>query len=53
MPTENYKDLELTGTLYIQRKLKWYEKIWYFIARKKNEMKPLGEIKGISYKEED
>lgn len=26
MPTENYKDLELTGTLYVQRKLKWYEK---------------------------
>ena len=35
MPTENYKDLELTGTLYIKRKLKWYEKIWYFITRKK------------------
>ena len=53
MPTENYKDLELTGTLYVQRKLKCYEKIWYFITRKKNEMKALGEIKGIIYKEED
>lgn len=51
MPTENYKDLELTGTLYIQRKLKWYEKIWYFITRKKNEFKPLGCIKEVKYNE--
>jgi len=39
-----------TGTLYYQRKLKWYEQIWYFITRKKNELIPLGtgtiEIKG-------
>ena len=51
MPTENYKDLELTGALYIQRKLKWYEKIWYLITRKKNEFKPLGCIKEVKINE--
>lgn len=36
------EDFEFTGTLYIQRKLKWYQKIWYFITGKKNEYKPIG-----------
>lgn len=35
--------------LYFKRKLKWYEKIWYFLTGKKNEYKELGlieELKG-------
>lgn len=45
------KDLELTGTLYIQKKLKWYEKIWHFVTRKKNEYKLIGVIKEVEYNE--
>lgn len=54
MPDGRWSKLEhLIEGIYFIKKLKWYEKIWYFIARKKNEFKPLGEIKGISYKEEE
>ena len=33
--------------LYFKRVLKWYEKIWYFITRKKQEYYELGEIEDI------
>ena len=26
-------------TIYVKKKLKWYEKIWYFIIGKKNKYK--------------
>ena len=36
MPLED----SIIGTkLYYRRKLKWYEKIWYFLTGKKNEYK--------------
>lgn len=42
MPLEDsIKDIKL----YYKKKLKWYEKIWYFITRRKNEYK---ELKGIN-----
>lgn len=38
MPTENKEPIKL----YFKKKLKWYEKIWYFITGKKNEYQELG-----------
>ena len=44
MPLED----SIKGTkLYYKRKLKWYEKIWYFLTGKKNEYKEIGNIEEI------
>ncbi len=33
--------------IYCKRKLKWYEKIFYFLTGKKNEYKELGPIEEL------
>lgn len=44
---------ELVGTLYYRKKLKWYQKIWYFITRKKNKYEKLNICGGIDYENND
>lgn len=39
------------GKIYYQKRLKWYEKIWYFIIGKKNEYKELKGVIDVSVKE--
>lgn len=39
---------EFHGTFYYQKKLKWYQKIWYFIIRKENPWEKLGPIKELT-----
>lgn len=41
------------GKLYFKKKLKWYEKIWYFITRKKNDYIELGQATTISFEEDN
>lgn len=51
MPLEDsIKDREV----YFIKRLRWYEKIWYFIRRKKNKAKKLGGVLNfnVNYKEE-
>lgn len=33
--------------IYFKKKLKWYEKVWYFITGKKNEYKELNSFKEL------
>ena len=50
MPTEfATKPVEL----YYKKKLKWYQKIWYFVTGKKNKPEKLNYIRGISDENND
>lgn len=50
MPTEFIsKPLEV----YYKKKLKWYQKIWHFITRKKNKYEKLNICGGIDYENND
>lgn len=50
MPTEfTIKPVEF----YYQKKLKWYQKIWYFIIGKKNEWQKIGYMGGIDNENND
>ena len=46
MGNENFSGIRIYG----QKKLKWYEKIWYFITGKKNQWVEITEFKDISTK---
>ena len=49
MPLEDsVKDMKL----YYKRKLKWYEKIWYFLTGRKNKSCKLGKIEYIGVDKE-
>ena len=44
MPLEDsVKDMKL----YYKRKLKWYEKLWYFLIGKKEEYHEMGKIQSL------
>lgn len=44
MPLEDsIKDMKL----YYRRKLKWYEKLWYFLTGKKEEYHEMGKIQSL------
>ena len=50
MPTEfATKPIEF----YYQKKLKWYQRIWYFITGKKNKYEKLNICGGIDYENND
>lgn len=50
MPTEFIsKPVEF----YYQKKLKWYQKIWYFIIRKKNKYEKLNFCRGLDDENND
>lgn len=41
------------GKLYFKKKLKWYEKILYFITGKKNDYIELGPVTRLSFEEDN
>lgn len=51
MPTET--NPLPSGELYYRKKLKWYQRIWYFIIRKKNKYEKLNFCRGLDDENND
>ena len=43
------EDCVFDRKIYFKKKLKWYEKIWYFLTGKKNDLIECGSITDINY----